>query len=234
MNSPNFGPRRDGLRPELVVLHFTAMASAEDACERLCDREAEVSCHYLIGRDGALWSLVDEAARAWHAGAGCWRGLGDINSRSIGIELDNDGTTPFSEPLMRRLEALLPDILERWLIPPAGVIGHSDMAPERKFDPGPRFDWRRLARQGLSVWPDTVACGQCPTTAAQRPEEVRAAFLAAARAFGYPHDAAPDAVRDAFRHRFRPWATGAISPEDTEAAQSLARRFGIDPTRNRP
>ena len=150
--SPNAGPRRDGLRPELVVLHFTEMASAEAALARLCDPSAEVSAHYLIGRDGRLWHLVDEEMRAWHAGAGAWRGRGDVNSRSIGIELDNDGRSPFTQPLMARLERLLPGILTRWAIPARGVIAHSDMAPDRKVDPGARFDWQRLARAGVGRW----------------------------------------------------------------------------------
>src|SRR5690606_35918468 len=114
------------------------MASAEAALARLCDPVAEVSAHYLIGRDGRIWQLVEEEARAWHAGTGEWRGRGDVNSRSIGIELDNDGRSPFAAPLMDALEALLPGILARWSIPTHGVIAHSDFAPARKIDPGPR------------------------------------------------------------------------------------------------
>lgn len=148
--SPNFGPRRDGLKPTLIVLHYTAMTSARAALERLCDPAAEVSAHYLIGPDGTLWQLVRECDRAWHAGAGAWRGQSDINSRSIGIELDNRGDHPFGEPQMAALEALLESVMARWEIPAAGVIGHSDMAPGRKVDPGPRFDWARLERQGLA------------------------------------------------------------------------------------
>lgn len=148
--SPNFGTRRDGLLPELIVIHYTAMSSASAALERLCDPEAEVSAHYLIEADGTLWQLVEEAERAWHAGAGNWLGRDDINSRSIGIELDNRGTHPFAEPQMATLEQLLPGIMSRWDIQPEGVIGHSDSAPGRKIDPGPRFDWLRLERQGLA------------------------------------------------------------------------------------
>ncbi|MEP5672992.1 N-acetylmuramoyl-L-alanine amidase [Ascidiaceihabitans sp.] len=149
--SPNCGPRRNGLRPSLVVVHYTAMASAEAAIERLCDPAAEVSAHYVIGRRGEITQLVDEEMRAWHAGAGEWHGQDDVNSRSIGIELDNGGTYPFAEPQMASLEWLLPRILDRWGIGPEGVIGHSDMAPGRKFDPGAHFDWARLARQGLAA-----------------------------------------------------------------------------------
>jgi len=144
--SPNCGARRDGLTPTLVVLHYTAMATAEAAVERLCDPAAEVSAHYLITRTGEVVPLVPEDLRAWHAGAGEWQGLRDINSRSIGIELDNDGAAPFGSRQMDALEALLAGVMARWDIPPSGVIGHSDMAPDRKSDPGPRFDWLRLER----------------------------------------------------------------------------------------
>ncbi len=149
--SPNFGPRRDGLTPQFVVLHYTAMDSAGAALDRLCNPEAEVSAHYLIGRDGTCWQLVEETERAWHAGQGSWQGLDDLNSRSIGIELDNRGNEPFPEPLMRVLENLLKEILQRWSLPPEAVIAHSDLAPGRKWDPGARFDWARLARQGLAA-----------------------------------------------------------------------------------
>lgn len=107
------------------------MADAQVALDRLCDPASEVSAHYLIARDGRLWQLVDEAMRAWHAGAGDWAGAADVNSRSIGIELDNTGAQPFAEPLMAALEALLPQIMARWAIGPEGVIGHSCMAPGR-------------------------------------------------------------------------------------------------------
>jgi N-acetylmuramoyl-L-alanine amidase len=152
--SPNFGERRGGARVELVVLHYTAMPTCAEALARLCDPVAEVSAHYLIDGDGTILSLVDESARAWHAGAGEWGGAGDVNSRSIGIELANTGRMPFSEPQMAALERMLSGVLDRHALSPQAVIAHSDMAPDRKGDPGARFDWRRLALRGLSVWPD--------------------------------------------------------------------------------
>lgn len=160
--SPNFGPRRDGLTPRFVVLHYTAMASAEAAIARLCDPAFEVSAHYVIARNGTCTQLVAEDQRAWHAGAGSWQGLDDLNSRSIGIELDNGGDHPYSAPLMDSLDQLLPGILRRWNIPPQHVIAHSDLAPGRKVDPGTRFDWQRLERQGLAATtpdPDAYTCG---------------------------------------------------------------------------
>ncbi len=211
--SPNHGPRRDGLRPELVVLHYTAMPDAASAERALCDPAREVSCHWLIARDGTVTALVDEDRRAWHAGAGSWRGLEDVNSRSIGIELDNDGVSPFAAPLMDALDSLLPGILQRWGIPPSGVIGHSDMAPDRKRDPGPRFDWRRLARQGLSVWPTGSTAPQ------DQPD--KATFREAAMAFGYP-DVADELLLRAVRLRFRPGATGPLDSIDCAIAIDLA------------
>ena len=156
--SPNFGARRDGLTPEFIVLHYTAMASATAAIHRLCDPQAEVSAHYVISRQGAVTQLVEDDMRAWHAGAGSWRGLDDLNSRSIGIELDNAGTHPFAEPQMQALEELLVRVMARWQIGPEGVIGHSDLAPGRKIDPGPHFDWARLQWLGLAArTPDRAA-----------------------------------------------------------------------------
>jgi N-acetylmuramoyl-L-alanine amidase len=210
--SPNFGDRR-GRRVELVVLHYTAMASCAEALARLCDPVAEVSAHYLIDVDGTILSLVDEAARAWHAGAGEWAGEGDVNSRSIGIELANPGDRPFAEAQMAALEALLAGVLKRHGLTPQAVIGHSDMAPDRKGDPGRRFDWRRLALMGLSVWPDPANPGD---------------FAADLCAFGYPQ-AASDAALAAFRLRFRPWANGPLDDTDRAMAAGLGR-FAVDGT----
>lgn len=211
--SPNFGERRGRGRVELVVLHYTAMPSCAAALERLCDPLAEVSAHYLIDGDGTVLSLVDEAARAWHAGAGEWRGEGDVNSRSIGIELANTGREPFAEPQMAALERLLAGVMGRHGLLPEAVIAHSDMAPERKGDPGARFDWLRLALQGLSVWPEPVEEAASPDLGQ---------FLADLGAFGYP-DAAPEALLAACRLRFRPWARGPLESKDCAVAAGLRR-----------
>lgn len=205
--SPNFGPRRDGLRPSLIVLHYTALPDPEAALALLCDPAAEVSAHYVLGADGTLWRLVPEDMRAWHAGAGAWGGAGDVNSRSIGIELDNDGASPFPEAQMVALEALLDDIMGRWAIPASGVIAHSDLAPDRKRDPGPRFDWRRLARSGRAVWPGAGDARD---------------FLTDARAAGYPADLGEELVLSAFRQRFRPHAEGPLCDEDRALMAGLA------------
>ncbi|WP_284323946.1 N-acetylmuramoyl-L-alanine amidase [Cypionkella aquatica] len=195
----------------MIVIHYTAMASCAEARARLCDPAFEVSSHWLISEAGKSEALVDEAARAWHAGAGAWAGLSDINSHSIGIELANNGRQPFAEPQMATLETLLAGIMARWTIPAHRVIAHSDMAPSRKGDPGARFDWQRLALQGLSIWP------QAATADPQ-------AFLPALRRFGYPAAPAADLLT-AFRLRFRPWTTGPLDATDAGLACDLAMRF---------
>ncbi|GAA6189116.1 N-acetylmuramoyl-L-alanine amidase [Litorivita sp. NS0012-18] len=253
--SPNFGPRRGGARPDMVVLHYTAMQSAEAALTRLCDPVCEVSAHYLICPKGRVWRMVAEEMRAWHAGAGAWGDVTDVNSRSIGIELSNAGDHPFAEPQMAALEALLRAIMTRWEIAPHRIIGHSDMAPARKIDPGVRFDWRRLARRGLSVWPAPQGAPQPKPL----PKSAWEAFLRDAARFGYRrpdvvggadaaqsgsdtgsdggndtgNGAAPSAealLLDAFRQRFRPWAAGQGAPldgADCAAMADLAARYGL-------
>lgn len=214
--SPNFGARRDGLRPELVVIHYTAMTDCAAAQQRLCDPQAEVSAHYLIDYDGQVIALVPEQARAWHAGAGEWRGRGDVNSRSIGIELANNGAEPFPDSQVTALEALLRAILARWQLGPEAVIAHSDMAPGRKSDPGARFDWARLAWAGVSVWPEAG------------PEAPLRSFAASLVRFGYPRGADEQILLQAFRLRFRPQAHGPLGATDARIAADLARRFGVD------
>ncbi|MBS9715708.1 N-acetylmuramoyl-L-alanine amidase [Pseudohalocynthiibacter aestuariivivens] len=217
VSSPNFGERRGGAKPDMVVIHYTAMESADAACARLCDPQYEVSAHYLIDEFGEVSQLVAEEMRAWHAGSGSWGAVSDVNSRSIGIELANSGFAPFSEGQMQSLENVLTGVMARWSIPPERIIGHSDMSPERKNDPGRRFDWRRFARLGLSVWPDEEECNS--------PSE--SAFVSALQGFGYP-DVEFGPLCTAFRMRFRPWVTGALTAEDVGAALNLARRFPVD------
>lgn len=212
--SPNFGARREGVRPDLIVLHYTAMATCAQARARLCDPAAEVSAHWLISEAGKVEQLVDEQMRAWHAGAGAWGAVSDVNSCSIGIELANSGDAPFPESQMAALERLLAGVMGRWQVPPERVIAHSDMAPARKRDPGPRFDWQRLARTGLSVWPGSGGDARQPLA--------RSLSL-----IGYP-DAPPQARLAAFRLRFRPWARGPEDAVDRALAADLALRFPVD------
>jgi N-acetylmuramoyl-L-alanine amidase len=222
--SPNFGPRRGGGQPRLIVLHYTAMNSAQAALQRLCDPGPEVSAHYLVAKNGLIYQMVEEAQRAWHAGAGQWGGCADVNSASIGIELDNDGQTPFAAPMMDALEQLLPPIMARWDIPPQNVIGHQDMAPLRKCDPGSRFDWRRLARGGMAIWPNVGGGEKAPETVMHTP----CTFHAHLMQIGFPDAPLADLLR-VFRWRFRPGACGPLGAADFTAAMDLAERFPVDP-----
>jgi N-acetylmuramoyl-L-alanine amidase len=206
----------------MVVLHYTAMATAEAALERLRDPASEVSAHYLIAEDGRLWRLTPESRRAWHAGVARWGGVTDVNSRSIGIELANAGDHPFPEPQMAALERLLDGVMARWTIPPERVLGHACVAPGRKADPGRRFDWRRLARGGRAIWLE--GCGGGGRADA-------AAFQRAARLFGCPApesgawDAATLDVARALRDRFRPAADDPCDCAALALAEALAARW---------
>ncbi|HLS19061.1 MAG TPA: N-acetylmuramoyl-L-alanine amidase [Paracoccaceae bacterium] len=210
--SPNFGPRRDGARPDMVILHYTGMESAGAAIERLSDPKAEVSAHYLVDIDGSITSMVAEDQRASHAGVSAWGDVRDVNSRSIGIELANPGHChgypPFPEPQMAALSSLLGGILTRWSIPPERVLGHACVSPGRKIDPGEKFDWRRLAHEGLAIWLDAPAGSGSGGADAAR-------FREAARRFGYVPDGeegwSPEllSIWQSFLMRFRPGEAGA-------------------------
>jgi N-acetylmuramoyl-L-alanine amidase len=146
--SPNFDERR----PNLVVIHHTSDDTAQRALATLTDPAREVSAHYLVGRDGTIWQLVDERKRAWHAGVSHLGADTDVNSDSIGIELDNDGDEPFPDAQIQSLLALLADIKARYDIPTANFVGHADVAPDRKVDPSRWFPWRALAQHGFGLW----------------------------------------------------------------------------------
>lgn len=147
-------PNQDERRPNYVILHHTTNETAERALATLTRRDSEVSSHYLIARDGRLFYLVDERRRAWHAGESYWAGQRDMNSASIGIELDNDGSEPFAEPQIQTLLALLADLKTRYKLPAANFLAHADVAPSRKQDPSAFFPWQRLAREGFGLWCD--------------------------------------------------------------------------------
>jgi N-acetylmuramoyl-L-alanine amidase len=185
--SPNFGPRR----PNFVILHHTADNTAEDSLRTLTTPRFEVSSHYLIGRDGTLFYLVDELARAWHAGDGYWGGTTDLNSASIGIELDNNGKEPFAEPMIATLLQLLDEIKTRYRIPVANFLAHGDIIPGRKVDPSRFFPWKRLAERGFGLW--------CEPPYSEVPGGVSDALLLAA--FGYDVTNMR-ATTAAFRRRF--------------------------------
>jgi len=155
--SPNHGPRADPARIDMLVLHYTGMTTAAAALERLCDPDAHVSAHYLIEENGVIWRLVPENRRAFHAGVSCWERESDLNSVSLGIEIVNPGHEwgyhRFPDAQMASVEHLCRNLIVRYSIPAHRVVGHSDIAPERKSDPGELFDWARLARAGIGIWP---------------------------------------------------------------------------------
>ena len=184
------------------------MDDAARAVEWLCTPQAQVSAHYLVDRQGGVVRMVDESARAWHAGAGSWGPIVDVNSRSIGIEICNTGRMPFAAPQMRALEALVAGVMARWSIPAHRVIGHSDCAPGRKVDPGARFDWARLARAGLAAaTPGGEAGGDFATLMARA---------------GYTASTDPGVLLSALRLRHRPWARGPLDARDAGIAAGLA------------
>jgi len=195
--SPNFNARQ--LPVSMVVLHYTGMETAEAALERMCDPAAEVSAHYMIDEDGTVTQLVDEEHRAWHAGKSYWRGVTDVNSASVGIELVNPGHEfgyrPFPEEQMEALLPLLADIVRRHDVPRANVVGHSDVAPARKLDPGELFAWDMLARHHLAL--------PVPPVRMRLVYDNPGAFYLALERFGYDIADGRAAVR-AFQRRFRP------------------------------
>src|SRR3954471_18439704 len=163
--SPNFGPRPKG-PPHILVLHYTGMQSGEAALTRMRDPAAEVSAHYMVEEDGRVFRLVPEERRAWHAGKSSWRGETDVNSASVGVEIVNPGHEfgyrPFPEAQVAAVFALVADIRSRWTIADVDVVGHSDVAPDRKEDPGELFPWKRLAEAGHGLWVDAAPAPGAP------------------------------------------------------------------------
>ncbi len=205
----------------MLVLHYTGMPSGKEALARMCDPAAEVSAHYMIDEEGLVYQLVTEQNRAWHAGVSSWRGETNINDRSIGIELVNPGHEfgyrPFPDAQMDALIPLAQEILARHPMPARNVVGHSDIAPSRKQDPGEYFDWAKLADFGIGIWPDkTLSKNATPVP--------RDDFDSELEKYGYDiSDHA--AARLAFQRHFQPLAcTGKV---DAGSQEILALIFEI-------
>jgi N-acetylmuramoyl-L-alanine amidase len=201
--SPNFDDRK----PNFVILHHTSDDTVDQALRTLTDPARSVSAHYLIGRDGTMIQLVDERARAWHAGESKWGSNTDLNSASLGIELDNNGNEPFAVAQISTLLRLLADIKERYRIPAANFLGHADVAPKRKTDPSRYFPWKTLADHGFGLW--------CDPPFPEPPTPFDAA--AELRALGYDTGDAVAAIR-AFKLHFLPQES---SPELTDHSRAL-------------
>lgn len=211
--SPNFGPRQ----PILIVIHATEQESVQESLDTLRTENSggPVSSHYLVGDNGDIYQLVADQDRAWHAGPGRWGTITDVNSASIGIELDNNGEEPFAPAQIDSLLRLLDDLCERLRIPRSQVIGHSDLAPTRKIDPGALFPWKRLAEAGFGIWP--------ADDAPPAPEGFDA--MRALRLVGYD-TTDPESVVRAFRLRFRGDAQTVLDEEDLRILHALTRPEG--------
>jgi len=211
--SLNFDTRSPGTPIDILLLHYTGMESAAAALARLCDPQARVSAHYTVDEDGTIYRHVPEAARAWHAGASYWAGARDINARSIGIEIVNPGHEfgyrSFPSAQIGAVIHLSKEIVARYGIPAARVLGHSDVAPARKQDPGELFPWGRLALSGIGLWPQTRKAG------------LAVSFEDGLRAFGYglrpAADVPAEAVITAFQRHFRPARIDGIADEECDA-----------------
>ncbi len=214
--SPNFGERRGRHGIDMIVLHYTGCPSAEAALLWMCCRDSQVSAHYLVDEDGEIIQLVAEEARAWHAGVACWEDEEDINSRSIGIEIQNaghevlrDGGAPpaYPEAQTRAVVALVADIAQRHGIAPRRVVGHSDVAPARKADPGEHFPWARLAEKGLALPVPRVALPMARPLAARQVRLLQQSLKRIGYCLPQTGTACAETrtVVRAFRRRFLPW-----------------------------
>ncbi|MDE2501260.1 MAG: N-acetylmuramoyl-L-alanine amidase [Alphaproteobacteria bacterium] len=221
--SPNHDARPAGVAVDMLVLHYTGMNTAEEALERLCDPAAKVSAHYTIDRDGTVYVHVPEERRAWHAGVSHWAGENGVNARSIGIELVNPGHefgyVPFADDQIAALIDLARGILARHPIPARRVLGHSDVAPSRKTDPGELFPWKHLADFGIGIWPNLSS--PVYGGGAEHSEAQGASFAANLVRFGYgvSPDVPLEAVVTAFQRHFRPSCIDGIA--DGECAVLL-------------
>jgi len=237
--SPNCGARRDCAGPDMIVLHYTGMESGEAAEAWLCDPASEVSSHYLVHENGRIVQMVREADRAWHAGKSSWHGVTDVNSRSVGIEIVNPGHAfgyrNFPKRQVGAVIALCQGIVRRHGIRPERVLGHSDVAPGRKVDPGEKFPWKALAEAGVGLYvrPARISAGQ-GLGIGDSGEDV-ARFQARLSRFGYGieesgvFDERTQTVTAAFQRHFRPRRVDGIADRSTvKTLDSLLGAFGSD------
>jgi len=208
-------PNHDERRAQLIVLHFTEQSSVQKSLDtlRTGNGEGPVSAHYLIGRDGHIYQLVADAQRAWHAGAGRWGTITDVNSASIGIELDNDGHSPYTPVQIDSLLHLLADLTDRLRIPRTQIVGHEDFAPTRRSDPGPLFPWKQLADAGFGRWPQGTLID---------PPAGFDPWMALGEV-GYPLNDRSAAVH-AFHHHYRGMEGDTLDAQDLRILYALTRQ----------
>lgn len=215
--SPNYGPRKNNISPDMIIIHYTGTDSADEAANYYLNKEIDENCgkispHYMIARDGTVIQFVSEDMRAWHAGKSCWKGDRDINSRSIGIELVNPGHEktymPFTESQMLSLISLCLNILKRHSVPAENILGHSDVAPGRKKDPGELFDWQRLAKKGVGFWPEET-------------EEEESDIDGKLISLGYDPDVTPEDRLKAFQMHYVP----VIAKDDEDLLKLTSRKL---------
>ncbi len=211
--SPNFDARPMATPADILLLHYTGMETGAAAVARLCDPDAKVSAHYTVDEDGTIFTHVPEDCRAWHAGLSYWAGAHDINARSIGIEIVNPGHEfgyrSFPGVQIEAVIRLAQDVFSRHAIPPERVLGHSDVAPARKQDPGELFPWGELALAGIGLWPQT------------RKPRLRVGFADGLRAFGYglrpDMDVPTETVVEAFQRHYRPSRIDGVADKECES-----------------
>lgn len=240
--SPNFGPRRDGLTPAILILHYTGMPSAEKAIDWLSRPESNVSCHYVIDEHGRVTQMISETKRAWHAGESFWAGISDVNSASIGIEIQNPGHEhgypDFPDAQMQSVISLSRDIIQRHGIPARNVLAHSDIAPVRKIDPGEKFDWAGLAAEGVGHWVEPQPLAPLIGEISRQPgrdDVAHAQRLLAQYGYGIEingqHDAASRTVTRAFQRHFRPKRVDGLLDRSTVATlEYLIAALPVVPT----
>ncbi len=241
--APNVEERKGGVHPHLLIFHYTGMRTAEDACRWLCDPHSGVSCHYLVDDEGGITQMVDESARAWHAGVAHWRGISDINSCSIGIEVHNPGHEfgyrDFPDEQIDAVTDLARDIVGRHGIRGCDVLAHSDVAPARKIDPGEKFPWGRLHRAGVGLWvepsPIREGAGLCLGNEGREVEALQQRL--ASFGYGIPvngsFDTATGYVVRAFQRHFRPERVDGIAdPSTIETLVRLTEMQSADSTDN--
>lgn len=223
--SPNHGERREGRRPDLIILHYTGMPDSGEALQWLCNPVSEVSCHYFVFEDGRVLQLVPEGRRAWHAGAGSWAGEADVNSSSLGIEIANaghpGGLPDFPAAQIEAVIALCADLIARWGIRADRVLAHSDVAPARKQDPGERFPWGRLHERGVGHWvaPTPIRDGRYFSRGDEGPPVEALQAMLAMYGYAVPIDGVFDHrthdVVTAFQRHFRPDRVDGVADAST-------------------